>query len=261
MAGRPEPPPSTTDKYPTNFPLDDIVTLEIGEKSDVIRVHKGILIFYSGYFRAALDGNFAEATKGVIKLPTEESKVVKLAVTWMYIRKLNVDSKSTARGATGVLLCKLWAFADRREVPMLANHTIDHLRCHLLTHWYRPSNEMVRFTYANTTTASALQRFLVLFMALSSDVENFKDEDQPYLPQEAIWDLMKAVWTIKDHETSREYPDLATKGSPTKKQLIRQLDMCELHVHESGVICKLAAYKRSRSDPEELPAGKASKKK
>lgn len=182
-------------------------------------------------------------------------------MTWMYHRQLNVDTKSTTRGATGLRLCKLWVFADRREVPMLANTTIDRLRSHLLIFWYRPSNEMVRFSYANTATASALQRFLVLFMALGSDVENFKDEDQPDLPQEAIWDLMKAVWTVKDHGTSRLYPDLAMKGSPTKKQLIRQLNMCEFHVHESGVSCKMTVQKRSRSDPEELPSGRASKKK
>lgn len=208
-----------------------------------------------------MDGNFAEATKGVIKLPTEELKVVKLAVTWMYTRQLNVDSKSTAKENAGLLLCKLWAFADRREVPMLANATIDHLRSHLLKFWYHPTKEMVRFSYANTTADAALRRFLVVFMALGSEVDNLEDEDQRFWPQEAIWDLLKAVWVVKDHETIRKYPDLGRKGSPSKKEVIQQVNMCEFHVHEGGVSCRITGQKRSRSGSEGLPSGKASKKK
>ncbi|KAI7329280.1 hypothetical protein KC315_g6234 [Hortaea werneckii] len=264
MAGRPEPPPSTPDKYPTNFLLDDIVTLEIGRKSKTIQVHRGVLSFYSGYFRAALDGNFAEASKGVIKLSTEKFDVVELAVTWMYVRKLDVDFEGKYFFDTGLLLCELWTFADRRQIPLLANVAIDHLRSHHLMHWYAPSLEMIRYSYANTPANAALRRFMVFFLTVIGSSHIFKKIGGDFeWPQEAIWDLLMAVSGDRDDGAyqHKHYPVTVDTKVKHQKKIIQDVNMCKYHIHDSGVSCKITGQKRSRSDPEELPAGKASKKK
>ncbi|KAI7171003.1 hypothetical protein KC343_g14054 [Hortaea werneckii] len=248
MASKHEPLPSTPDKSLPNFLLDDIVQLEIGDESKIIKVHKGVLSFYSGYFRAALNGNFLEASQSGIKLPTEESNVVELAVAWMYVRRLNVDFEHTKRADTGLLLCKLWAFADRRQIPSLANVAIDYLRSHVLTLWYRPTHKMIQYAYANTSANAALRRFLVFFIAVTCNRSSFNDQvERSGWPQEAVWDLLLAVWQETGAGAHPQNPN--TKNTDTKK-VIQDVVMCEYHVHESGVSCKTAGKKRSRSDFE-----------
>ena len=224
------------------MPLDNIVKLEVGRNSDVINVDKGVLQFYSGYFRAALNGKFVEASKGIIKLPTEEFKIVDLAVTWMYRRQLNVEFKSVAYGEIGLLLCRLWVFADRREVPMLANAAIDELKRHLLTFWYLPSHEMVRFSYANTAAGAALRRFLVFYMAVTCSPRSLMPVENCGWPQEALLDLLETVWEGRDHQAHRKTFDPEGK---VRRVLIQNTDMCEYHVHGRGVTCGIAEQKCS----------------
>ncbi|KAI7089737.1 hypothetical protein KC356_g2197 [Hortaea werneckii] len=250
MANKHELLPSTPDKSPPNFLLDDIVQLEIGDESKIIKVHKGVLAFYSGYFRSALTGDFLEASQGTITLPTEEFDVVDFAVTWMYARRLNVDFEAGKQRDTGLLLCKLWAFADRRLIPSLANVAIDYLRSHLLTLWYQPTSEMIRYSYTNTSAGAALRRFLIFFVAVACDASSFKDQNhrnRSGWPKEAVWDLLMAVWEESGDGGHTQNPNTKNKD---RKQVIQDVDMCEYHVHESGASCKTAGKKRGRSEFE-----------
>lgn len=221
------------------MPLANIVRLEVGRNSSVrvVNVDKDVLQFYSGYFRAALSGGFAEAMQRVIKLPTEELAVVELAVTWMLRRQLNVDFKSPAKGDTGLLLCKLWTFADRRDMPMLANVTIDHLRSHLFKQWYPPTRQMVQFSYANTTEDAALRRFLAFFMVVTCSPRSLRQKTNHGWPHEATLDLLEAVYEGKDHGVHRSGVD---PTGTLRQEIVQTANMCEYHVHGKGVTCKVA---------------------
>ena len=77
-------PPSTPDKYPPPEAFDEIVSINIGTKTSggeagkdsfmidkTFKVHKGIVSFYSGYFDACFNGEFAEAGRGAVDLEDE----------------------------------------------------------------------------------------------------------------------------------------------------------------------------------------------
>ncbi|KAF1971595.1 hypothetical protein BU23DRAFT_569760 [Bimuria novae-zelandiae CBS 107.79] len=70
-------PPVDVAKYPhaSEPPLPEayfspIVTIEFGPKSKFV-VHKGLLEYYSGYFRAALKESWAQGTDKIVHLPKE----------------------------------------------------------------------------------------------------------------------------------------------------------------------------------------------
>lgn len=107
-----------------------MATIEVGdgEVKRTFYAHRGLLTFYSGYFKAALEGGFAEAQSGVIKLETEEPSVFEAFITWLYTRKAcaKVINPDTACEHYE-LVVKLWIFANRRDIPLLMNEMVDSL--------------------------------------------------------------------------------------------------------------------------------------
>jgi hypothetical protein len=64
--------PSKQDQYPPEDADEEKVTVHVG-KGDGMRsftMSKGILSFYSGYFRSALSGPFIEAEERIVRFPT-----------------------------------------------------------------------------------------------------------------------------------------------------------------------------------------------
>lgn len=98
--------------------FDEVVDIIVGEGNAVktFRLHKGALCFYSGFFEGALNGRFAEAQDGAVKLPTEDVPTFEKFVGWLYTRNFELAGDHTDYP----LLCELWAFADRREIPLLS---------------------------------------------------------------------------------------------------------------------------------------------
>ena len=89
---------------------DEIVEIKIAERS--FKVHKGIISFYSGFFDRAFNGEFAEGKNGVVTLQDEEIAVFERFIAWIYRVKIEDNEPKNYW-----VLCKLWCFADRREVP------------------------------------------------------------------------------------------------------------------------------------------------
>jgi hypothetical protein len=57
--------------------MNEIATIKVstGKMERTFHAHRGLLSLYSGYFKAALDGRFAEAQSGVLELEIEEPDV------------------------------------------------------------------------------------------------------------------------------------------------------------------------------------------
>lgn len=164
-----------------------------GNKSQTFEIHKGILRYYSGYFRTAVDnieaGRFKESEEGLISLPDEEPSMFRNFKDWMYARSFR-DARS-ASGLLSFLTCiKVWCFADRCDVPSLQNEIMDYLWLRTLTSDELPA-AAVRYAWDNTLPDSALRRYLMQFIVCIRP--ELADKHHHEWSAELLWDLLVAT--------------------------------------------------------------------
>ncbi|KAF2163329.1 hypothetical protein M409DRAFT_26366 [Zasmidium cellare ATCC 36951] len=212
-------PPSTPDKYPSKKMFDTIVDIIVGEGANAktFKLHKGILSFYSAYFDKALNGDFEEARKGAIKLPTEEVDTFSTFVLWLYRGTVEIDTSKTE---TFTDLAKLWIFADRREIPLLMNVCIDTFRNEIIRVWMVPTTSL-DIIYENTAPSSGLRRFAI--HAIGSMYVLKKEQGMEW-PKEALCDLLHFKWDWD-------------KSMNLNKEAYAKVDVCQFHHHEEGMTC------------------------
>lgn len=175
--------------------------------------------FYSGYFKAALNGAWAESSSGIIKLETESPLVFERFVHWLYTNKIADDT----RKAGFSIIIDLWLFADRRDIPLLMNNMVDALQLEIVDRWQVPT-DCLHHVYKNTTEKSALRRMLAWSMSRLVDASTFNNHADRW-PREACVDVLRLVLT--DRSTSI-----------FSKEQYKKVNMCPLyHVHEEGVSC------------------------
>ncbi|KJX96133.1 hypothetical protein TI39_contig804g00009 [Zymoseptoria brevis] len=212
-------PPSVPGPKPTIAMYNEIVNIVVGGEgaTKTFPLHKGILCHYSGYFDKALNGTFMEARNKEIILSEEEVDVFEDFVVWLYSRATPDGKKSYEK------LSHLWAFADRRDVPLLMNQSLDAFRDEVVSHWTNPASS-IRFIYANTTENSGLRRFAMGLVAHTADAAKSLQDTEDW-PREATRDLLRLIWgTNKDAKRQ-------------SKADIMKMDMCQYHRHEPGVTC------------------------
>lgn len=218
-------------QYHSTAYTGQVATIEVGTGSAkrTFYPHRDLLAFYSGYFRAALNGRFTESRTKVIKLETEEPAVFEGFLLWLYTCKARTDviTEDNA-GEYFTSIVKLWIFADRRIIPLMANDMIDHLQQCVLTAWSIPTNT-INIVYSNTTEESALRRMLVnMYASLASDdLASIMTHDAGDSIKNFLIDLVRSL-----------IADGPRKPLLTKEQY-KRVEMCpRFHVHEEGVKCK-----------------------
>ena len=111
-----------------SFAESDMITLQVGEKESLFRVHKDLLTNSgSEFFTAALE-NFSEAQTNTIRLLEDDAQVVRGFVEWLYSRKvtsLELTNK-LPKDVIGVLL-----FGDKIGAEAFMNDLMDALRAAL----------------------------------------------------------------------------------------------------------------------------------
>ena len=206
--------------------FDTIVEVKVGPELDhSFFLHKGVVTFYSGHFHGALNGNTVEAGKGAVELPTEDAATFKRSVKWIYTRRFETGTLNSAKVFAAI--CSLWVFADRRQVPMLANAMIDKLRNRVVDRWEVPATQLC-FIYENTTANAGLRRFAVpvITRACKSDIVRKRTSRSDW-PEDALWDVLGILWELRDKNDTKLMD----------KDEVAALDMCQYHTHEDGVRC------------------------
>ncbi|EME84971.1 uncharacterized protein MYCFIDRAFT_83022 [Pseudocercospora fijiensis CIRAD86] len=205
--------PSTPDKRPSAEHFDSMIQIKVGTGSEMqtFDMYKGVLRFYSGYFRTAIEnienGRFAEAQDGAINLPDEEPEIFNLFRGWLYTRVLPKVEDPQSDSAWRILF-KLWCFGDRRNIPLLQNEVLDRLALEGLTHRTTPMYSLQNISgvsHQRSRSNGASKHS-------GQEARNFKD------------DLLKYML----EKRPKFIPDEFEKS-----------DMCEWHVHEEGVRCKV----------------------
>lgn len=216
----------------------EIVTVEVGssESTRAFHIHRGLLTFYSGYFKAALNGRFVEAQSGVIKLDTEEPAVFEEFVKWLYTHKPRTEKITYENRKQHYLsIVKLWIFADRRDVPLLMNEMIDSFQHDVVRVWAMP-RDVLKEVYENTIEGSTLRRMIVdMYKSISGPMRQEYLDD---FPKQFLFDWLNSQF-----------------GSGVQKHLSKEaygkVDMCPFfHAHEEGVSCTRKEIKRYRNGTE-----------
>ena len=197
-----------------------VVRVGTGETKD-FQIHKGLLCYFSGYFRAALSGKWVENSERVLELPTEDISIFAKFAGWLYTTSISDNSE----WPTFDEICQVWAFADRREIPMLMNAMINTLSFKVNEEQSFPT-EQVGFIYDNTTPEAGLRR-LISDMAgrLRYPDQLLTDENRQHWPADAVWDLIKMMCA----QTRKRRDKQATAKHPHP--------LCDFHCHEEGVRC------------------------
>ncbi|KAK5736349.1 hypothetical protein LTR17_007513 [Elasticomyces elasticus] len=216
-------PPSTVGGYFTPDSLGVTFKVIVGADKMSFDVDRGTACFYSGYFEAALkQDSFKEGKDGIIELAEEDEVLFEYFIKWLYSGQLPI---TPPKGDNFDILCDLWLFGDRRDVPLLQNQALDAIRDEVVRTLTVPDRCTAKI-YANTTEKSGLRCFAIHIIALTIAPTNFARYRKADWPAEAVWDVFGSV--VQGQHT--KLPALNSSG-------VAKIDMCVYHTHEAGVNC------------------------
>ena len=135
-----------------------MVTLSVGldDSPTVWHLHKKLLTGSSPFFAAALDGNFAEAKAGAIKLREDDPGAVMIFVQWLY-GSLDRNLKATDVDA----FVMAWDFGDKIGCPDFQNSTMSCLIDALSTGNYEMQASTLRLAFQKPAADSKLRQWAV----------------------------------------------------------------------------------------------------
>lgn len=207
------------------------VTLVIGTFKIQYTLHKGLLRFYSDFFRAAFNGSFKEASERKIELPEVDVDVFEAFQVWLYTQSLPQNETAPAKVyPEWSILVKLWIFGDKHQIPRLQNNTMDAIIDKVEKDCTIPIHEL-NLTYDNTLASSPLRKVTTDIMAYKAQFADgipgntttgcllYPDE----WPKQACLDVMA--------EMSRGWRQKDVRGKFPKRE------QCYYHVHGRGEHC------------------------
>lgn len=193
-------------------------------RTETFELHKGVLVFYSDYFRASLDGDFEEAHNKHIHLSSDDVdfETFRIFRGWLYTRVIH-DNGKDGKDLSYTTIVKLWIFADAYWVPMLKNLCLDLFAQRYGKHHIWPSTFQISLIYAASSEDSSIRRFIVDLMASARRRTSGCITSSPSgLPHEFLHDLVKALW----------FRPPILKPSQWKVK-----GTCKYHEHPEGVSC------------------------
>lgn len=176
------PMPSTTSEAeePLHSTSENIVSVLVGPEAKRYAIDKDLLCSRSGYFKAALTGNFREAEDLVVTLEDEDIETFEKLVEW-----LNTDVLVGYEGPEiadeefdGTSLFNVYLFAEKRIILLLQNAAVDAI-IPLINDGYIPANE-IRHVWTRTTESSPICKLLVNSMLSSYPYREFQKHIDQY---------------------------------------------------------------------------------
>ena len=164
--------------------FDTLINIEVGsgDEKRTFEVYKGVLCFYSSYFRAALDGRFIEAQEHRVKLSTEDPKIFKMFRHWIHTRCFFESTIAPSTLLSFRIIADLWIFGDAHEVPMLQSEVANVMLEKVRQSRNFPSIVDLTYICDNTIESSPLRRLLAGVFSATSGRElswNSLDDERP----------------------------------------------------------------------------------
>lgn len=188
------------------------------------RIHKGVLSFYSGYFRKALQDGRSKANK-TNEMVFENTHIDAFdAITnWLYSHRLHpeVDTDSTKISETTII--KAWVLGHAWDIPALMNAAVNLVHHKISEAWEFPTHE-VEHVYEFTVPGHKLRTYIIDVIAKISEPKDVLGaDDTKFWCKDALLDLSKRVWGKRIGMVSKE--EFAEWG------------LCQYHEHEEGARC------------------------
>ncbi|KAI4254860.1 MAG: hypothetical protein L6R42_007013 [Xanthoria sp. 1 TBL-2021] len=133
-----------------------VVTVRVGQGKDAESwtIHRGLLIYHSPFFAAALNGSFMESKTNTVELIEDDPGAFTHFVLWLYTGKFETELDGLF-GNT----CLAWALGDKLQCPTCQ----DRAMCHLLVQYKKGyfDEDTMRLIYNVSPPGSKLRSFAV----------------------------------------------------------------------------------------------------
>ncbi|KAM3421531.1 hypothetical protein BST61_g1920 [Cercospora zeina] len=148
-----------------------IITVAVGQGELPVEfhVHEDLLREHSGFFEAALNGQWKEAQERKIKLPEDNPDVVDVYVQWLYGGKIEAAVPEAARHSgwmRSVFWAYLYVFSDKIQDLSFANAVMEAWTMYIDepragSKRIYSSLDCVEVIYEHTASGSPARQFLV----------------------------------------------------------------------------------------------------
>lgn len=98
----------------------DIVTIRFEKTKREFHIHKGVLSFWSDYYRGMLNGPFREAKEKTLT-SDEDPYIFAIFESFCYTNQLTDGAVTKGTDLLFTTLVRLWIFGDRVIAPALQN--------------------------------------------------------------------------------------------------------------------------------------------
>ncbi|THY29895.1 hypothetical protein D6D01_03443 [Aureobasidium pullulans] len=98
----------------------DIVTIRFGKTKREFHIHKGVLSFWSDYYRGMLNGPFKEAKEKAL-ISDEDPYIFAIFESFCYTNQLTDGAVTKGTDLEFTTLVRLWIFGDKVIAPALQN--------------------------------------------------------------------------------------------------------------------------------------------
>ena len=155
-------------------------------------MHKQLLCDTSGFFEAALNGNFKESKSQTIEMAEDDADVFHRFQYWAYTGVIEREPRNPSDISWHTLI-DLYVFAEARCIPALQNTAIDvFIRKHESSP--RAPIEEYRYIYENTAEKSPLRKFLAKWAAHRGSLSKDWFFDRSIYPVDFVIDLSLALY-------------------------------------------------------------------
>lgn len=164
-------------------------------------MHKKLLCDISGFFQAALNGNFQESKNQAIKMVEDDAEVFSYFQYWVYTGVIKQRPREPTNEITSHTLAGIYIFAEARCIPALQNMAIDIL---ISKHESSPRApiEEYRYIYENTAERSPVRRFLADWAAYRGILSKDWFNDRSIYPTDFAIDLSLALYDRIQNNTT-----------------------------------------------------------
>ncbi|KAF1351269.1 hypothetical protein BDV97DRAFT_313677 [Delphinella strobiligena] len=216
---------------PHSTVLDNLVTVKVQEVRPSFQVpfqvYRGLLCFYSDYFRSAFLGGFTEAKKKSIHLEDVDASTFRIFMGWLHFGNFSDSHGNVGRDLSWDDILKVWVFADNHLIPLLKNEAVDlildKIAYEAANDKYFPRCFELPYVYDNTAPNPPLRRIFIDAIANYNYKGVVEGSCVECWNAESFRDLSAALF---------DRPPVAGIGKRNIHSLLAQ-DRCTYHDHSS----------------------------
>ena len=214
----------------------------VGPKAKRFTVQLNLIVHYSPFFLAALEGPFKEAKDKVVTLPDTEANIFELFVNWLYRQRFPTKADSPQLLALyshpetpyfqSNRLIRLYVFSDKYDVPKLKRQSLDALFEELSDEYTLPDLDDVAYAVNNLDDEDPLLRMIIRGFCYHGESDCWEADQLQVLPIPFIAKLMSHLCDFRNGGLED----------------MREPELCEFHGHATREERQTCENRREREE-------------